>query len=93
LRFAAPKLAAERDRVLMMPINTKAERRDRTRALRENLHPWQPHITDPLARIDREIDAARRQLSNNTVLQSREYPFVLYSEDRLRSWFAKVTSA
>lgn len=90
---AAPELAAERHRLLKLPTLTRRQRRERYRQLRENLDRWWPVTQLPADAAQAEVDRIDRELRANEVLRSREYPFILFSEPRLRGWFEKVTSS
>jgi hypothetical protein len=90
---AAPDLADKREALLRMPTETRQQRRERARLLRENLDQWQPIMSDHLTAIDHRIANAYHQHHINSVLKSREYPFIFFAEERLRNWFAKVTLA
>jgi len=89
----APDLADKRVALLRLPTDTRKQRRERSRLLRDNLEQWRPLVSDQLTGIDHRIANAHRHRHANAVLQSREHPFVLFSEERLRDWFAKVISA
>jgi len=93
LMIASPQLSAERDRLLTMPTQTRRQRRDRYRLLRENLDQWRPVTQLPIAAAQAELDRIVQELRANAILRSREYPFILFSERRLCGWFEKVTSA
>jgi hypothetical protein len=87
--IAMPELAAERSKLLTMPVETRLQRRERYTALRRNLSRWQSAMASSLLDAQSERVRVDAEQGANAVLGSREHSWALYPEEMLREWLTR----
>lgn len=84
-------LTGERLQWLSAPTATRADRRQRTRALRANLVELQQMVQPEREAADIELARAVRAEAGNAILRSREFAWPLYPAQVLRDWLTGVS--
>ncbi len=76
----------EKRRQLELQPTTHLERRTRYRELLRLTEALRPFLADEIAESERELTQCEHELAANEMLTRRDYSFVLYPEDPLRSF-------
>ncbi|NBR07497.1 MAG: hypothetical protein EBT92_17275 [Planctomycetes bacterium] len=80
-------LVVQRQKLLALPCNTHIERKERYQKLRANLDHLRVWIKSDYEQEVAKAKYLQGQFKNQQLLQSREYSFVLHSEQKLKSLF------
>jgi hypothetical protein len=72
------------------PVATRAERRDRFRAIRDCNEALQDHVSAQRGELLREREGLRAGLRRNALAHHREYASVLHSASHLRAAFGRI---
>lgn len=72
--------------VLAQPGSTPSEKRERHSQLARIKRELQPWTEEPWRQTQSRLESIQSQLAANRILQDREYSYVLYPEDKLRSF-------
>jgi hypothetical protein len=86
---ASAALAASKQRLIDGPASSAAERQARYHALRAANEPLRGLVAPQTADIERRLSETERRGRLHRLHSSRDYPFCLYPEEMLRSFFSK----
>ncbi len=89
-RTIFPDLVAAKARWIAAEPTKTGERRDWFRQLQEVTRAMRPAVAKELHEAEQSIEQIRAELNANAILANREYAWLLFPEETLRSFFAHV---